>query len=178
MKKRPPSIEAAYIMNLIIDRGDYEFVKERVLGGYSLQDSHAKGKSWEAEFMELTAAHGYEVIGAGNSEPHDKLVNDLKTQCKFTDYSSSNRTAISRMRNAVTHEGSPVRGTRAYHIDEVDVVALRCSDGLWIWPSIVLADKHGFIRKAVIPAQWGSYRDAWHVFGEPKKSTNRQMKLF
>jgi hypothetical protein len=159
MDDQPPTFaQVSRIVSKIIERGEWKHLETLVNAGTSILDSHAKGKKWEADFMALALERGLAAIEVRAGLQHDCEIAGRRVQCKAADSRQHEPAAIDRMR--------PFNGSRAYSLDLIDVLALRCADGIWIIPAAALEDPKspGYLRSRIIPADWKTWRDAWGIF--------------
>jgi hypothetical protein len=147
------------LIDWLLSNAELEYVLEMMESGKSLLDSHRRGQRWEREFRELCERRGLEYKACAPNAQSDCLVNGIRVQCKaHYDLSPADSHDISQMR--------PVNGVRKYSQSEIDVLALRCCDGLWLFPVSALADKRdvGYVRSSVIPIRYPECRENWQVF--------------
>lgn len=121
------------------------------------EDSHRKGARWEEDFARMAHERGFAVgtvIGRA-----DLLVNGKRVQCKNCDMEKNGWVDISN-RMPVKSNG----GLRGYLASEVDVVALRHRDRVYLIPSAVLANESGVLQSRVQTDRLGPFVDGWGIF--------------
>lgn len=161
------------VVDYLIHSGEDEFVLNQINNGRLISDSHRLGKRWEREFCRACHAKGLNYRRGTANGIVDCYVNGRRVQCK-AHYNLSSYKLHDITRSDVSRS-TEATSNKKYRRSDLDVLALRCKDGIWLFPTDHLTDfrNRDFLRSNVVPSRFSHFRENWNVFSEVEQHSRK-----